>query len=278
MGSAASGLVTWFFNVVTTPAQWGMTLITSAGGLRYLWGTQWAQIAIAAIQGVAFAVLALRATQDALMMASLRAQGGPTDIGGLVKRVVASVIAILLGPTVAVQMLYIGNDLAQMVAHFGLATALPANMTAQDTGAQVAFSTVFSVLVLVVGLVLVLVCLAQSMIRSIEMLLAALVSPLLAVGFMSDNGGTASAWFSETLILACTQAVQVLVLYIAVTMLVSPGAVSGIGQALLRPFFFVAACWVAVRTPHILKQYVFHSGTGSGLTGLATRAASKFIG
>ncbi len=276
-GSAVSGVVQWLFKILVTPAQWGLVLITSGGGLRYLWGTAWAQVAIAAMQGTAFAVLALRATQDALVMASLRAHGGPTDPGGLIKRVVASVAAIVFGPTLAVQMLYIGNDLAQMVAHFGLATSLPADMTVQARTVQGVFTGVLSLAVLLFGLVLVLVCLGQSLVRSIEMLLAALLSPLLAVGFMSENGGTASAWFTDTLLLACTQAGQVLLLYVAVTFLVSPGAVTSIGQALLRPLFFVATCWVAVKTPHILRQYATHSGIGGGLMGLAGRAVMKFI-
>lgn len=271
--AALTAIIKFLFDVVLTPAEWALEMETAAGGLHYLWGVPWAQGLIAVLQVVAGALLALRATVDALQTATLRSEGAPTDPGGLVKRIVLSAIAIVAGPRLAYQMLLAGNDLANLVAHLGLATSLPTSVTnAAGVGAQLALSAIFSLIVVLIGLVLIVVCLAQGLVRSVEMLLAALVSPLLALGFMSENGGTAAAWFVETLVLACTQGVQILLLYVGVTFLVAPGAAGTLGNALLRPFFFLAACWVAVKTPHILRQYIYHSGAGSTAAGMVGRA------
>lgn len=274
-GSAMSGFLSWLLRAVTAPAQWALNMLATSGELHYLWGAPWAQHFILAAQAIAGTLLAVRVAWDAFQLATLRAEGAPTDPGGLFKRAAMAACAIVAGPWLAEQMLLAGNAIAQMVAHLGLATSIPSGLLGPQAGAAAVVGLVLSIVLLAVGLILVLLCFCQSMVRSIEMLLAALLSPVFALGFMSDNGGMASAWFTETLILACTQAVQITLLYVGATFVVSPGAAGTLGIALLRPFLFVAACWVAFRTPHVLRQYVYHSGAGGATSSVASSAVGK---
>ncbi len=277
---AMTGLIDVALKWAAAPAEWAISLVTTAGAMRYLWGAAWAQLAIHIIQGIAGSVLAVRATWEALQIALVRSEGGPTDIGGLFRRVVMAVCAIVAGPTIAYQMLLAGNGLAVVVSHLGLATTLPPSAVSAFGGVTVGATGLLSVIVLLFGLILALVVFFQSVVRSIEMLLAALASPVLAVGFLADGGGTAAAWFVETLVLACTQSVQVLLMYVGIQFFVSiftSGATPGSPGAFMDLCFFAGALWVAVKTPHILRQYTYHSGMGGGMVSIGGQAASAGV-
>jgi len=269
-----TSILRWTYTILLSPAQAALSSFAVAGELHYLWSASWAVNFLLAARGIAFALLAVRTAWDAFQLATLRADGAPTDPGGLLKRVVVTACAIGAGPWLAHQMLVYGNDLAEMVANLGLVTALPSSLSLPSAGVGAAWALVVSLVLFAAGFLLVLLCFAQSMVRSVEMLLAALVSPILALGFMSGNDGTAGTWFRESLVLACTQAVQVTMLYVAATLLVSPGGVVG-AQVLIRPFLFVGACWVAFRTPQILRQYAYHSGAGEATSSVAGQVTQR---
>jgi hypothetical protein len=110
------------------------------------------------------------------------------------------------------------------------------------------------------GVLLVILCFPQAMVRTIEITLMAIVGPLVALDFLSGNG-TADVWWRELLVVAGGQSVQLLLLYMAGALLVAPVPTARPGFD-LGPFRFLATLWVALRTPHILRQFAYHTGAG----------------
>lgn len=263
-----TNLLVGYITGMLAPINGLIKLFASAGQLRDLTNQPWGTNLIAGAQGIAMAVLALRVAWEALQMASLRAEGAPTDPGALLKRTVMTAAAIFGGPWIARQMIVIGNLLAGAVARAGFGVGLD---TLDLSSLVSSMPSPFEVLILLVPSVLLLVLIFfQSMIRTIEITLAAVISPLAALGYMS-GGGMADVWWREVMVLSTAQAVQLLLVYLAAALLVSPAQWNS-SQVVLAPFLFVAALWVAWRTPQILRNYAYASGARS-VAGSVSQAA-----
>ena len=192
---------------------------------------------ITGAQAVAWAILGTRTAWEAFQLATLRKEGAPTDPGSLLKRVALTGAAIAGGPWVAEQALVVGNDLAQAVAHVGLGVGLGSisgNLTALS--ANLTLATLWVPVLLVGGVVLVILCFLQAIVRTVETTLAAIVAPVMALGFLG-GGGTADVWWRELLVLAGAQSVQLTLLYLAASFLVAPTV--GAASNFLDPFLFV---------------------------------------
>lgn len=272
MDAILTAILSFLIRVVLAPLNAMLVAFATAGELHDLFGYPGVSNLIAGAQGIAAAILAVRVAWDAFQLATLRAEGAPTDPGGLAKRTVMTAAAIAGGPWVAEQALYVGNDLAQVVAHAGLGgglTQLSGHLGALLQTLQA--STMYMPILLLVGVVIVILCFLQAVVRTIEITLAAIVSPLMALGFMS-GGGTADVWWRELLVIASAQGVQLTLLYLAASLLVAPAP--GLASMGLAPWLFLGACWVAWRTPHILRQYAYHTGAGSAAGAAGNMAAN----
>jgi len=268
-----TNLLVGYITGLLAPINGLIKLFASAGQLRDLTNQPWGTNLIAGAQGIAMAVLALRVAWEALQMSSLRAEGAPTDPGALLKRTVMTAAAIFGGPWIARQMIMIGNLLAAAVARAGFGIGLDE----LDLSSLVSsMPSPFEVLILLAPSVILLVLIFfQSMIRTIEITLAAVISPLAALGYMS-GGGMADVWWREVMVLSTAQAVQLLLVYLAAALLVSP-AQWGSAQNTLGPFLFVATLWVAWRTPQILRNYAYSSGVTGGIGSVGQVAISKVM-
>ncbi len=257
-----TALLLHYISALLAPLEWALRMFAQAGALRDLTSQPWAQNLIAGTQGIAAALLALRVAWEALQMASLRAEGAPTDPGALLKRTVMAGAAIFAGPWVARQMLVFGNALAAAVARAGLGVGLEQ----LDLASLVAFAVdpLRLLVLLLPAVVLGLLIFFQAMIRTVEITLAAIISPLAALGYVS-GGGMADVWWREVVVLSTAQAVQMLLLYLATVFFATPTQWDS-SQFTLGPFLFVATLWVAWRTPHILRNYAYSSGVSSGMS------------
>lgn len=285
LSTALSHLVSWvdqiltealrfFISILLAPLNQMLQFFATSGELHNLLNAPWAQNLIAGTQGIAFAILATRTAWEAFQLATLRAEGAPTDPGGLLKRVVLTAAAIAGGPWVAKEALLLGNDLAQGIASAGFGVGLDQLSTSIGTMFSMATGALFwEVFIVAFGAVLIILCFIQSMVRTIEITLIAIVSPVMALGFMS-GGGTADVWWRETLVVCTSQAVQILLLYVAAVQLVTPVSPGAPGFA-LGPFLFLGALWVAWRTPHILRQYAYHTGASAAAGNVAGTVAGQ---
>lgn len=257
MTEVFTNILVVYITAMLAPINFMVRVLATAGGMHDLTRTPWATNLITGMQGVAFSLLSLRLAWESLQQALLRAEGGLTDAGGLVKKAAMSAAAIIAAPWLARQMLVVGNMFAQAVAQAGFGVGLEGlDFASLSLGAPGPAELVLTIIPMVILLPLILF---QALVRTIEMLLAAIIAPLAALGLMSD-GGMAETWWREVLILCMTQAVQVLMLYVAVASLVAP-AHWGELQQVSGPFLAVATLWVAWRTPHILRNYAYGSGT-----------------
>ncbi|MHB1128266.1 MAG: conjugal transfer protein TrbL family protein [Bacillota bacterium] len=268
----ATTVLTWLASSMLVPLNWLLSVFSSAGALRDLTYQPWAQNLIAGTQGIAMALLAVRVAWEALQMATLRAEGAPADPGSLLKRTVMAAAAIFGGPWLARQMIFVGNSLAAAMAQAGLG----AGLEKLDLGSLFAYTTspetfIWMLLLTIPAMVLLILVFFQGLVRTIEITLAAIISPLAALGYIS-GGGMADVWWREVAVISTSQAVQMLLLYMGAALLAAPAPWSDI-QADLGPFLFVATLWVALRTPRILRNYAYSTGVG-GIAGGVGQSAS----
>lgn len=259
-------ILTWLIQLQLAPVSGLMAAFASAGALRDLTHQPWAEALIAGAQGIASAVLALRVAWEAFQIVSLRTEGAPTDPGGLLKRAVMSAVAIAAGPWVARQMIILSNLLADAVGSAGFSQSLAGmDLASLFMNAINIQRFQWAILLAIPGLILLILIFFQGLVRTIEITLAAIISPLAALGFMS-GGGMAEVWWREVVVLSASQAVQLLLLHVAAAMLVAPLPWQQLPtQISLGPFLFIAALWVTWRTPTILRNYAY----STGLTGAA---------
>jgi len=263
---AIKGVLVGFITPFLYLVQMLMELFADAGALRDLTYISWVDNLIMYGQAIAVSILGLRLAWEAFQMMSLRAEGSPTDPGGLLKRTVMTAAAIFAGPFTVRYLISFGNTLAIMVASAGFGVN-PADLDIQTllesslniaalTGVAVATLGLFPMVVIGAIVVLMLLIFMQALIRTVEITLGAIISPYMALGFMS-GGGTADVWWRETVIVTMAHAVQMLLLYMAPDF--------GYLDSVIRPFLFISGLWVTFRTPRILRNYAYSSGTSGGL-------------
>lgn len=264
-----TAVIGWLTAQVISPVNWLLNEFIREGMIRDLMGLPWTQMIVSGAQGIAGGLLALRVTWEAFEIATLRAEGAPTDPGGLLKRTVAAAAAIYAGPRLTSQFILAGNDLALWIGSLGM------RMQNLDIAAILknllnVGGPVFNLVAMVVLVVLLELITVQAAARSVEMLIAGVVSPFMALGYVS-GGGTADVWLREVIVLAVSQAVQVLLVHLAITILVQP---QNVGATVPNPWFFFAALWVAYRSPHVIRNYAYSTG-GRGVAGAAAGMAQQ---
>ncbi len=109
VASVVTAILSLLIHAVLAPLDGLLSAFAAAGAVHDLTGAPWAQNLIAGSQAVAGAVLAMRTAWEALMLATARTEGAPTDPGALLKRVVLTAAAIAAGPALAVQAMRAGN-------------------------------------------------------------------------------------------------------------------------------------------------------------------------
>ena len=249
----------------------------------------WAQSLLHFFILVAYGMLGLRAVWEFLRVFTARAQGESAPISGVLRGVAWSAVAIAAGPFLAMHVIEWANDMTTAVigilnptigpmlpnllslivgeggfiaAGAGVGTVAGASGVAITIAGVALPGTVLGAVIALIPIllymVLLLVILFQMAIRSLDFLFAAFIAPFAALGYMSPNEGMAPQWFANVGILAGSQIVQVIFVYGAVGVLNTPGMGAG-----LRVLFSIAALVVALRGPHMLRQYTYHTGAGS---------------
>lgn len=264
---------------------WLMEQFADAGYTRVLLDNPWAHGLVLLAQGVAVSVLGLRLAWEAFQQRVLREQGQTTDVMGLVRNAGIAAFSIFAFPLLSVRLILFGNDLSRAVVEVlgsqvstlgdAIANALgraltmaPATTAGMGPSGVVILGVLFALIGLVVVVLLVLIFI-QAMIRTVEAFVAGVIGPVLAVGWMSDGGGTAALWWRSLVILCLSQSVQLMLLYLSTAISLAPGL-----PVDLRPFLFLATLWVTFRTPHMLQEYAYHSGVGSGVSAAGNVAVS----
>lgn len=104
--------------------------------------------------------------------------------------------------------------------------------------------------------------------RYIELIVALLISPLVAIQFV-NNQSAIGVWFKEVIALVFTQSVQFVLLQFLMASLT-------INNFYVAIILFVGAISVMASGPKILRQFMYSSGVGSTVTGI-TGSAGKMV-
>ena len=264
---------------------WVMGQFAAAGYTRVLLDNPWAHGLVLLSQGVAVSILGLRLAWEAFQQRVLREQGQTTDLMGLVRNAGIAAFSIFAFPLLSVRLILFGNDLSlAVVGVLGTQARTLSSGMGQVLGSALSMAggaavgmgpeavAALAVLFVVIGLVAVVLLgliFIQAMIRTVEAFVAGVIGPVLAVGWMSDGGGTAAVWWRSLLILCLSQSVQLMLLYLSTAISLAPGV-----PIYLRPFLFLATLWVTFRTPHMLQEYAYHSGVGAGASAAGNVAVS----
>ncbi|BDG59774.1 hypothetical protein caldi_08640 [Caldinitratiruptor microaerophilus] len=274
----------WLADQVRQIATW--LLQYTADLLKVVWlvPEPWVQSAYQVTSGVAWSLLGLRATFDAVRLYQLRAAGEP-HLDPLVwfRRTTLGAAAVAGSPSVVGLVTLFANLLTDDLARAGFAVdvqqwaetlvagLLPFPLSPTPSPVPVLLAALFVVLMLL-GL---LILHFQAAIRGAELAVAYVAGPILAVSVAGNDdflaSGTFAVWWREVLVVSLTQAVQMLVMYGVIHMTLGKGFD-------FRSFVLaMALIWVGVTSPRVLRTYAYSSGFGRATMSLATHAAAHVL-
>lgn len=268
-------------NTMQGPLTWALHMYASTGTIHILLYQPWAQAVLHISTAIGATLVGLRIGWDALMQHITRTSGGTSDPMELVRGGIRAAAGVIGAPWLAVQAISFTNDVANWIASagFGGPGALLTqfhSMLAPVAGAtQVTTSFFFTLIALAISIVLVLLIWVLSLIRTIEALLYGLAGPVLAVGWLNEGGGTFATWWSGLLGVGMAQCVQMLMLYVSAAVVV--GGSNLAGSVLTAPFLMLAALWVAYKAPDFVQKFLYHTGTGGAVGGVANTVTTTLI-
>lgn len=261
----------------------------------------WVQNMRSDVEAVAWAVLGVYFAYKAFHAYILWNEGtADPDSSVLLKSLLRTMIYVALSGTLAVIVFQWGLSLAAYLTSTPMLHAAQsfhgfAGNIAALPGAMVGFALAMSV-ALGIGVILLIVVSLQMAIRAAELVVYVVAAPLAALGQMNPDGGTWSGWWQNLVILSVSQAVQMLCFvglvestqvlttpadtrWIAAMIqhmpITAPVAMSAdMAMTALNLIFalLLMVGWlvVAIRGPHLLKQWAYHSGVGGGMMYVGT--------
>ena len=123
---------------------------------------------------------------------------------------------------------------------------------------------VLGLLVLSIGFIILAII---SAIRFIDICLAVIISPLVAVSFVKGDDGLMN-WVKEIFCVVFTQSVLVLLLQILIKIMVENQNLTGI-------ILSIGCMSVMLKGPEVLQRYIYKTGVGSGMMSIASIATMK---
>ncbi len=196
-------------------------------------------------EGVAVSLLCVCIAWELWRLGASRARGKPVDLGRIWRGNAYALAGILIGPWLALEALNFGNALVQ---------ALVVVIQAPQV------NTVFMVMRSAVVILMILIW-VQTLFRAVELLIAAFIAPIAALGYVLSDDGAAGLWWRPTAALVADQVAQVTVTYVAMYLLWDAGF-----PLWVRLGGCIAALVVAMRAPHVVQPYMYHSGAGGATT------------
>ena len=290
------GFFEWVINKIIGGMIWGFAFLANSINSLALNETKlpWVQNLRTDMLAVACTLLGLAVAYKALQTYILWGEGTADPDGSvLAKSILRALLYIGVSGFLATAVFTFGLQLAQVVAASPLMdaaqtthsitselTQLPTNLLGLVLGVSLAFAG---------GVALMLVALFQMAIRAAELVVYVVAGPVVALGQLSAGGGTWVGWWTNLVILSLSQAVTILCFkgFVATTQGLTAshapawvsGALGGAGPAaafagatvsdsligarvLLVVLFMVGWMVVAIRGPHLLRQWSYRSGVG----------------
>lgn len=212
-----------------------------------------------------------------------------TDGSVLMKSVLRAAIFIGISSTLATLVWTFGAELATylMASPIGQATAVVGKnmgplkaMQGINADAGIFMAGIVAAAVVVVALIIMVI---QFAIRSAEIVFYVIAGPIVSLGYLaSPEGGTWAKWWTNLVVLGLSAVPQLLALKglvastqaIAVMSSSVAGASASLVLALLLQIGWVV---VGIKGPHLLKEWVYHTGIGGTMVGVGTQVGNSKI-
>jgi len=131
-------------------------------------------------------------------------------------------------------------------------------------GAVTKEANIFAIMSLILTIALIALCITGA-IRYIETLIAILIAPLVALSVINSSDGL-QIWIREVVAIVFTQVVHFLILQILLSIM------GGVENMVLVVILSIGAVAVGLRGPHIIRQYLYRTGSSSTLVASAGSA------
>lgn len=308
------GFFEWIINKVLGFVLWLFAFLANTINSLALHETAlpWVQNLRADVLWVSVTLLGLTVAHKALQSYILWGEGTADPDGSVLAKSILRVLVYMgISGFLATATFTFGLQLAQVIAASPLMTAaqathgligeltqLPTNLIGFALGLPLA---------VLGGVILMVVAMFQMAIRAAELIVYFVASPLVAFGQLNAGGGAWAGWWANLVILSLSQGVVILCFkgFVATTQVLTashpPAWVNGVlggantaaafGQAavadallpariLLVVLFMVGWMVVAIRGPHMLRQWSYRSGVGGGGMFISQRlmGSQKFLG
>lgn len=131
----------------------------------------------------------------------------------------------------------------------------------QSAWGLIAETNVLMIIFLILTIALFVLGIAGA-IRYIETLIAILISPLVALSVINNSDGL-QIWIREVIAIVFTQTIHFLILQILISIM------AGVDNLLIMMVLAIGTIVVGLKGPHILRQYLYRTGTSSAVVSTA---------
>lgn len=297
--------------VVNSIVQWLVWLFSVvADGIAHLAVTEthlpWVVNVRASVEAVGWLLLGIAIAYKVWHQYVMFNEGTADPEGSVLgKDILRTIIYMALSGTVATLVFRFGIDLAAVIAATPMLKAAQsfhglAGNVAAVPGTVVGLPLALTV-VLLIGVIMLIVVSVQMSIRATQLVIYVIAAPIAALGQLNAGGGTWSTWWTKLVVLSLSQAVQILCFmglvgttqvltskvdtkWIAIMMrhmpIAAPVAMTAsVAMMVVNTIFALLLMigWLvtAIRGPHLLEQWSYHSGVGGGVMYVGSAAGRK---
>lgn len=169
----------------------------------------------------------------------------------------------ILPKTVTLVFLPINNALINFIGEVGIDTSRIED-SFQSAWGIIKEENILRIMFLILVIALLVLAIAGA-IRYIEILIAILISPLVALSVINNSDGL-QIWIREIIAIVFTQAIHFLILQILLSI------IGGVENLTIMIILSIGTIVVGLRGPQILRQYLYKTGTSSVLVSSAGSA------
>lgn len=310
MNSLIMGGIDYLVNSIVQWLVWIFSV--TADGIAHLAITEthlpWVQNVRLSVEAVGWLLLGIAIAYKVWHQYILFNEGTADPEGSVLgKDILRTIIYMALSGTVATLVFQFGIDLAAVIAATPMLKAAQsfhglAGNVAAVPGMLIGLPLAMTV-VLLIGVIMLIVVSVQMAIRATQLVIYVIAAPITALGQLNAGGGTWSTWWTKLVVLSMSQAVQILCFMglvgttqvltspvdtkwiatmihqmpiaapIAMTASVAMMVVNTIFALLLMIGWLITA----IRGPHLLEQWSYHSGVGGGVMYVGS-AAGRSVG
>lgn len=228
--------------------------------------------AINFVQGLSITLLIIKVIKDGFNTYMLYQGGDPeSDPTGLLIRTAQAIAVILSLPWIVKEIFKFGmlvtEDVTSLTTSSGLG-GLESDLSSFLASGGMTFSIIISLFVLLIAICIIFV---QASIRSAEIALMAVISPVMALSLSQSNAATWQQWFKQYVVICVSQAMQLFMLQGAMYMIAYTGT-TNFGTILATIGWLI----MTISAPKFLKQFTYNSGLGGAIGGGARQGLTAY--